>query len=152
LSRRPDLDLAALREDGRVVWTEDILRFGDTDANGHINNAAFAVFCESGRVNLLHDALAPVRERGGFFVIVKLTIEFKAELHYPGRVHCGTWILALGRSSVTFGQALLDDAGRLVATSEAVTVAMDGGTRRPTQLEGAVRAAIEPMLRPEMGA
>ena len=43
------MDLNDLLADPRVVWTEDVLRFGDTDANGHINNALFATLCESGR-------------------------------------------------------------------------------------------------------
>lgn len=148
MSRSAEIDLAALAADRRVAWTEDVLRFGDTDANGHINNAAFAVFCESGRVDMLHDIVRPVRASGGFFVVAKLTIEFRAELHYPGRVRCGTWIAALGRSSLTFSQALLDGSGRLVATAEAVTVAMDGASRRPTPLDAATRAAVEPLLRP----
>ena len=148
MSRSPEIDRAVLEADPRVVWTEDVLRFGDTDANGHINNAAFAVFCESGRVNILHGRLAAFRESGGFFVIATLTIAFKAELHYPGRVRCATWIPSLGRTSLRFEQALFDDDGRLVATSEAVAVGLDGTTRRPMPFDDATRAIIDPMLRP----
>lgn len=149
MSRSAEIDLEALRSDPRVVWSEDVLRFSDTDQNGHVNNAAFAVFCESGRVGFLHDVLRPIREAGGFFVIARLTIEFRAELHYPGRVRCGTWVSALGRSSVTFRQALLDDSGTLVATSDAVTVGMSGETRRPIPIDGRTRATVEAMIRPE---
>lgn len=147
MSRLPDPDLGALAADPRIVWVEDVLRFGDTDANGHINNAVFAVFCESGRVNILRDKLRAVQEAGGFFSIARLVIEFRAELHYPGRVRCGTWVSAMGRTSVTFGQVLLDGSGRLAGTSEAVTVAMDGTTRRPMPLAPETRALIEPMIR-----
>lgn len=124
-----------------------MLRFGDTDLNGHINNSVFATFCETGRVNLLHGRLDSVRQAGGFFVVARLVIEFKTELHFPGRIRCGSWIAALGRSSVTFGQALLADDGRLAATSEAVTVAMDGATRRPMAIDEQTRALIAPMVR-----
>lgn len=123
-----------------------MLRFGDTDANGHINNAAFAVFSESGRVAFLDRIIAPTRTEAGFFVIARLTIEFRAELHYPGRVRCGTWLGRLGHTSVTFRQVLLDGEGRLAATAEAVTVAMDRATRRPAPLGAATRAALEPRL------
>lgn len=148
MSRSPDPDPSALQADSRVVWTEDILRYGDTDANGHINNSAFAVFCESGRVNYLREALRPVEENGGFFVVAKLTIEFRAELFYPGRVRCGTWVSKLGRSSLTFSQVLVDDAGRLAGVAEAVAVVMDGPTRRPAPIAGELRAWVERMVRP----
>ena len=147
MSRSADPDLAALRADARVAWTEDVLRFGDTDANGHVNNAAFAVFCESGRVNILHTRLRAVQEAGGFFAIARLVIEFRAELRYPGRVRCGTWVSAIGRTSVGFAQVLLDDDGRLAATSEAVTVALDGATRRPMPLGAETLREIGPLLR-----
>lgn len=124
-----------------------MLRFCDTDANGHVNNAAFAMFCESGRVNALRVVLQPTCGTDTFFSIAKLTIEYRAELHHPGRVRCGTWFARLGTSSVDFAQALLDDHGRLAATSHAVTVLMDASTRRPRPLPPETRAAVEAMLR-----
>ena len=36
--------------------TENI-RYGDTDRQGHVNNAVYATYFESGRVDLLHDSL-----------------------------------------------------------------------------------------------
>ena len=143
----PEIDLAVLEADPAIVWNEDVIRFSDTDLNGHVNNAAFAVFCESGRVNLLRRHLKPTREPGGFFVVAKLVVEFRGELFYPGRVRIATWVGALGRTSVQFRQALFDESGRLVATSEAVTVSMDGTTRRPSPLGEATRAAIAPLMR-----
>ena len=125
-----------------------MLRFCDTDLNGHVNNAVFSAFCESGRVNALRTILDPTREPATFFVIARLTIEFRAELHYPGRVRCGTWLDAIGRSSVGFAQALLAGDGRIAGLSHAVTVLMDGPTRRPRPLGEATRAAVEAMLRP----
>lgn len=142
-----EIDLDALRADARVVWTEDVLRFGDTDANGHVNNAAFAVFCESGRVNILYGLLASEREPDHIFVVARLNLVFRAELHYPGRVRCGTWLGTLGRSSLTFGQVLLDGGDRPAATAESVTVLMDRATRRSTPIAGRLREAITPHLR-----
>ena len=142
----PDIDVGRLRSDPRVVWTEDVIRFSDTDLNGHVNNSAFAVFCESGRVNLLRGTLAPSREPGTYFVVARLTIEFRAEMHYPGRVASGTWIRSLGRTSLVFGQVLLDDRGGLVAVSDAVTVSMSEATRRPAEFGPATRDLVRDML------
>ena len=87
-----EAELSALSADPRVTWTEDVIRFGDTDMNGHVNNSAFAFFAESGRVHLFRTALGDRRDPDHFFVVAKLVIEFKAELHYPGRVRTGSWL------------------------------------------------------------
>ena len=139
--------LEALRADARVVWNEDVLRFSDTDQNGHVNNATYAVFCESGRVNLLHHHLKPTRPAGAYFVLARVVIEFKSELLYPGRVRIATWIPRIGRTSVSFGQSIFAEDGRLAVTSEAVTVSMDGATRRPLPLSDETRAVVEAVLR-----
>ncbi len=139
--------LAALEADERVVWTTDVLRYGDTDANGHINNSTYSVLCESGRVHLFESRLVPAMPGGHFFVIVRLAIEFKAELFYPGGVRTATWVSKVGRTSLTVEQALFSD-GTLAATSEGVCVVMDAATRRPTPIPDAARAVAEGLLRP----
>ena len=144
---RSEIDLAALEADPRVAWSVNILRFCDTDANGHVNNAIFSAFCESGRVDFLHDVLKGGREPDTFYAVARLIIDFRAELHFPGRVRTGTWLAAAGRTSMTFKQVLLDDAGRLAGTSEAVVVYMDFPTRRPKPLGEAMRALVTPLVR-----
>ena len=145
---RPDFDLAALRADPRVAWTRDVLRFRDTDANGHVNNSVFSVFCESGRVHHLHEVLKARGLPGTFFVIARLAIDFRAELHYPGEVQVGTWLPSIGRSSIAYRQVILDQDGRLVANSDATVVQMDLATRRPATFSDEMRARIEPLVRP----
>lgn len=137
----------ALKADPRVNWHEDVLRFADTDANGHINNTAFSVFCESGRVKLLYQRLRPTREPGSYFVVAHVELHYVRELHFPGTVSSATWISRVGRTSIGFGQALFDETGQVVLRSSAVTVAMDGATRRPAALGEATRTVALAMLR-----
>jgi acyl-CoA thioester hydrolase len=144
--------LRAIREklgdhDGRIVWATDVLRFCDTDALGHVNNSVFSVLCESGRVRLFRTRLDPTLPFAGFWVIARLAIEFRAELHYPGEVRTGTWPTRLGRSSLTLEQVLVSSNG-LTATAESVCVLMDAATRRSTPLPDATRRAVEALLRP----
>ncbi len=120
----------------------DKLRYGDTDRQGHINNAVFTTLLETGRVEVLLDAdgglLLPA---GSAFVIVNLSMAFRGEIHWPGRVDIGTRVKAIGRSSVTFEQALFQDA-RLVATAETVIVQMKEATRRSEPLSPEVAAHL----------
>jgi acyl-CoA thioester hydrolase len=141
-------DPAALLRDPRVVWVEDVLRFRDTDKNGHINNSVFSVLCESGRVNLFGLKFDPLLRPGTFYVIASLVIDFRAELHYPGRVNTATWLDRVGRSSMGLKQAIVSEAG-VAAESEAVCVLMDGATRRPTPLPVEMRRVAEEMVRPD---
>lgn len=139
-------EIPAFDADPRIVWTEDVLRFADTDANGHINNTLFSVLCESGRVNLFRTRFDPTLPESRYFVIARLAIDFRAELHYPGRVRTGTWITRFGRTSVALGQAIMS-GGVLAAEAEAVCVLMDPATRRPMPFPDETRRALEGMVR-----
>jgi acyl-CoA thioester hydrolase len=138
--------LQDLESDPRVAWVEDVLRFGDTDAFGHVNNSVFSVLCESGRVHLFTTRLRPTLPPGTIFSIARLTINFRAELHYPGEVRTGTWFTKLGRTSVTVEQVLVSN-DRVAATAEGICVLVDAATRRPTPWPDATRQGIKEMLR-----
>jgi acyl-CoA thioester hydrolase len=120
------------------AWTREVARFGDTDRFGHINNAAFATYLESARVDLLLDPAAPL---GGMFVIARLVLDFRAEMQWRGTVEIGTVVRRIGRSSVTFGHGIFKD-GVCCATAECVVVLIDEATRRSTPLSEAVRARL----------
>ena len=128
-----------------MLWVEDVLRYADTDANGHINNSTFSVLCESGRVHLFAQKLNPTLPPGVFFVIARLAIDFRAELHYPGRVRTGTGITRIGRSSLGLAQAIVFE-GRVAGEAEGVCVLMDERTRRATPFPDATREAAERLL------
>ena len=135
-----------LEQDPRVAWVTDVLRFGDTDAFGHVNNSVFSVLCESGRVHLFTSRLRPTLPPESIFSIARLTINFKAELHYPGEVRTGTWFTRLGRTSVTVEQVLVTN-NHVAATAAGVCVLVDGATRRPTPWPEPTRRTVEELLR-----
>jgi acyl-CoA thioester hydrolase len=125
-----------VRIDAFPLRTSNILRYSDTDRQGHVNNAVFVTLLESGRVELIYDARAPLAEPGTAFVIVRLELDYRGEIHWPGEVETGTRILSVGRSSIRLEQALFQDE-RCVATSESVIVLMDETTRKATPLPDA---------------
>ena len=120
----------------------DKLRYADTDRLGHVNNAVFSTFFETGRVELLHDRTAPLHAPNGGFVIARLTIDFAAEILWPGTVDIGTRVSAIGRSSLRLQQALFQD-GRHVASSESVVVHIDLTDRRSRALPPESVAVLE---------
>lgn len=129
-------------------WTKDVVRYADTDRQGHVNNAVFATFFESGRVAILYSPTTPLAPDGGSFVIVHLSLDFSAEIRWPSEVSIGTTVLAIGRSSVTLGQGLFVDQ-QCVATAETVIVLTDDATRKSRPLPDDARAVLERFSHPQ---
>ena len=127
---------------------EDNIRFSDTDALGHVNNTAVAAYLETGR-GLLMEAVGTLGGEAGLqTVIVRLEIDYIAEMRWPGRVVIGTRIAALGRSSVTIEQALFQD-GRCTARARSVVVAFDMVARCAVPIPDEHRARYRVYMVPE---
>lgn len=124
------------------IRSVDTIRYGDTDKLGHVNNAVFSTFLETGRTGLLLRSEPAVAPEGAGFVIARLVLDYRAEMHWPGQVEIGTAVIEIGRSSVTLAQALFQD-GTCTATAETVIVLFDTVHRRPLPLPEASRAVLE---------
>lgn len=111
----------------------DKIRYGDTDRQGHVNNAVFATFLETGRVELLHLGQHPVADEGCSFVIAHLGVDFRAEILWPGDVVIGTRVTKVGSSSIRLTQALFQ-GDTCNATAETVIVHIDQTTKKSRQL------------------
>lgn len=123
------------------VRTIEKLRFADTDRNGHITNSVFAICCQNARMELLCDPRKVPLPPSAQFVIARLLLEFRAELHWPGTVAVGTRVERVGRSSVTLMQGLFIDEC-CAATAESVVALMDKTSRRSTRLPEATAQAL----------
>lgn len=121
--------------------TFDTIRYGDTDKAGHVNNAVFSTYLETGRTQILvqQDGMMPM---GTFFSLVHLVLDYRAEVTWPGRVEIGSRIKSIGRTSVTMEQAIFQGE-TCVATAETVVVMVDSTTRRPTPLPEATIARFK---------
>jgi acyl-CoA thioester hydrolase len=77
----------------------------------------------------------------GAFVIVRLVVDFKAELRYGQKIRIGGRFERFGNTS-TLARTGLFRGDDCVAVAEAVLVLIDRTTRRPTPLSPDVRAAL----------
>jgi len=116
----------------------DTVRYGDTDRQGHVNNAVFATFLESGRTQLLREPILGSLPPGTAFVLAHLSLDYVGEITWPGSVDIGTRIATIGRSSVRFEQAIFQDQ-HCVATAQTVTVMVDLATRKSTPLSDGLK-------------
>jgi acyl-CoA thioester hydrolase len=133
-------------EDFPYRLTDDV-RFADLDPNGHVNNAVYASYFETGRVTLMKDKSYWQLKDGLTWIMVRLDIHFRAELHWPGTIEMGLGVARFGRTSVTFDQVVFSQ-GLCVASAQAVTVLIDQATRKPTPVTPEILAKFRPWLRP----
>jgi acyl-CoA thioester hydrolase len=127
------------------AWHRDVLRYRDTDRQGHVNNAVFSTFLESGRAHLFREGGRSLVPPGCDFVIARLVLDFRSEIRWPGAVDIGTGVQRIGRSSMTLVQGIYV-AEACAATAETVIVLTDDATRRSTPFTEAVRARLESLL------
>lgn len=78
----------------------DNVRFGDLDPNQHVNNAVYATYFETGRVTLMKSPDYGLTPPGLAWIMVRLDIHFRAELHWPNTIELGLGVVKLGRTSV----------------------------------------------------
>src|SRR5262245_61578037 len=115
------------------VRVPDLIRFADIDRQGHVNNAVFSTYFETGRVAIIHDAKEGLQVAGATSVLARVEIDFLRELHWPGTVEVGTAVAEIGRSSYVFVQAIYRD-GLCGATARSTMVLIDAATRRARPL------------------
>ena len=130
-----------LRLDHYPGRTFDKLRYGDTDRQGHVNNAVFATFFETGRVEMLLAGGGDFLEPGQSLVLARLEIDLVSEINWPGTVEIGTRVAKIGRSSMALEQAVFQN-GVLAAKGISVVVLTDETTRRSTPLGEAAIARL----------
>ncbi|WP_448581998.1 acyl-CoA thioesterase [Thermaurantiacus sp.] len=110
-------------------------RYGDMDANAHLNNVAIARLFEEARLrfHMAARAEASAIDPSGV-LLAHIRIDYLAEGKYPGEVEAGVGVEALGNRSYRLALALFQ-AGRAIALAHCVMVHRDG-------MEDGMRAAL----------
>jgi acyl-CoA thioester hydrolase len=129
-----------------VYTHETPVRFGDTDAMGHVNNATFATYLEDARVGFFRHASGTTIGLGGL-ILARTEIDFVRPILFgAGPVRTTAWVEQVGTKSFRMGYTMEQD-GEVVGRATAVLVAYDyaAGASRP--LNDAERAALAPYVR-----
>ncbi|HEX9888830.1 MAG TPA: thioesterase family protein [Nitriliruptorales bacterium] len=127
-------------------WTQEHVRFSDTDMLGHVNNVAITALHESGRVRYGFELAEQAASSARPFILAHLAIDFLGELHFPADVRVGAVLLGVGRTSMTVGTAIFTEDDRCVSTAEGVLVHLGGDG--PAPIEGDFRALLEAEVPP----
>jgi acyl-CoA thioester hydrolase len=127
------------------------IRFADTDAMGHVNNAKYLTYCEIARIqywtDLTGEPISLGTESAESLILAEARITYRAPAFHGQIVEVQTRASRVGRSSFTLEHRLLaglpGEEPSLVAVSESVLVRYDYATGRPVALSAAHIAAIE---------
>lgn len=113
------------------------LRFGDTDALGHVNNAVYASYAELGRI----DFLKKLDTRITGFILARLAMDFRRQVKLGEDCYITTEVARVGQTSITMRQVMYAE-GEVACEFEAVIVNFDYEKNEPTPVPAAMRAQL----------
>jgi len=118
-------------------------RYGDMDANGHLNNLALESLHENARATMnrtLFPEIYDVATRRLRLVTSQNAVHFLAEAHWPALVHTGAGVGRIGRTSFIASTGLFID-DRCIGVCDTVLVLL--GDDGPVALSDDARAALQ---------
>lgn len=122
-------------------------RFSETDALGHINNTAVAVWFEAGRVEYIDDLLANIHGGAPSWVMATQTLDYVAENFFGSDVRVDVAITRVGNSSFSVACRMYQN-DKLTVKASSVLVYIDGQSRKSSPLPDDMRALLESELEP----
>jgi acyl-CoA thioester hydrolase len=123
--------------------TDIQMRFGDTDALGHVNNASFAAYTEVARLEFLRRLGKSVTS----LILASLYIDYRRQVSFDEPLYVTTWVDRLGTSSITLGQSIFA-SDELAADVRSVVVHFDYASAKSRPLTDDIRGRLAPYVKP----
>jgi len=127
------------------IRVPDTIRFADMDRQGHVNNAVYPTYFETGRVPHIYHPEHGLQVDGCTTVLARIEIDFLKELRWPGTVEIGTAIAEIGKSSYVFAQAIFNE-GACAARARSTMVLIDRASRKARPLPEDLVARLKRIL------
>lgn len=126
------------------VWEDIEVRFRDTDAMGHVNNAVYLTYLEVARQTYWKRFSRESDYARVPFVVASARIDFRAPLHVDEVARVALRAAWASRSSFGMQYVVRErDSERLVAEAETVQVTFDYEARRSIPVPDWLRAEFE---------
>jgi acyl-CoA thioester hydrolase len=130
--------------DGYKIITDVPVRFADTDALGHVNNAHYLSFLECSRIEYIRHVLGRIKTEDFGVIIARVEIDYKSPAFHHETLRVGCRVYELGGSSIKMEYRIEEKAShRLVASAKSVMVAFDYGLGRPVRMSDDWRRRME---------
>ncbi len=126
-------------------WKSIEVRWGDMDAQGHVNNAVYFTYCESARVELLRRIGFKGKQAGLTEgpALVSASCDYKRQVLYPATLEIGLRVEKIGQRSfkIVYG-IFFQGAQELVASAASINAWMDYVEERSVPLPAQIRSAL----------
>ncbi len=130
--------------DGFKIVSDVQVRFSDTDALGHVNNAVYLSYLESARVDYLRELLGAEKIEDLGVIIARVEIDYKSPAFHHETLRVGCRVYEIGGSSIKMDYRVEDKAtGRLVALAKSVLVTYDYAAARVVRVREDWREKME---------
>lgn len=131
-------------EDRRHVHTSRVIvRWGDMDAMGHVNNSRYFTYFEQARVDWLTALDRESMHRQVGPILAHASCDFKRPVTYPETLEIRLFLEAPGQKSFKVYHEAWTEEGELAASGTAVIVWFDFENGRSVALPEQVRALYE---------
>lgn len=117
-------------------------RFYETDALGHINNAAIAAWLEIVRMKFIESRCDPGAYRAQNWILVSLQIDFMAETFFGSDVSARVTGVEVGNTSLTL-LCELSQGDKVGVRGKAVLVYVDRHSRKPQRVPEPLRGRLQ---------
>ena len=130
--------------DGFKIVCDVQVRFSDTDALGHVNNAVYLSYLESARVDYLRELLGARKIEELGVIIARVEIDYKSPAFHHETLRVGCRVEEIGGSSIKMDYRIEDkESGRLVALAKSVLVTYDYVNARVVRVSDEWRQKME---------
>ncbi|MFQ5738979.1 MAG: acyl-CoA thioesterase [Acidobacteriota bacterium] len=126
-------------------WESIQVRWGDMDALGHVNNASYFTYLESGRLGFFTSLKLWDDEGRGEQgpILAQVCCNFRKPLHYPASLEVGTRVTEVRNRGFALRQEIFVEGQTDPATeATCVVVWVDYSTGTPVALPQGLRQAL----------
>ena len=140
----PITDIRALALPMNVHTLPIQVRYADTDALGHVNNAVYNTYAELARIAFFGEVGVDVSN----LILARVAVDYRRQLRFgDSPTVMESWVTKIGRTSLGVAHRLLVD-GQIAADIETVVVHFDYGTNAPAPVPDGARELLRPYLQP----
>ena len=114
-------------------------RWKDLDAFQHINNAVYATYIESARVDLFKRWGIQGNNSGKSIIMASLKIDYLAQLKHPTSMVIGQRISRIGSTSFDIESVVFDKQGKPICAGLVVAVCYDFENQSPVSVYESIK-------------
>ena len=125
-------------KDYKLIYKIDT-RWKDLDAFQHINNAVYATYIESARVDLFKRWGILGTNEGKSIIMASLKIDYFHQLKHPTSLTIGQKITRIGNTSFDIESVIFNEDEKPVCLAVVIAVCFDFDTQKPVQVYDSIK-------------